>query len=550
MKHKVLSIVTETLIRKWFLTLLIILSVAGSVAFSLIPPLLLGRIVDTLTANAGISFSLLFLYFLSLVLMCVCLSFRDSILVVFGQKITHALRSTMMEHYIHLDTGTLSTMESGSVVSSFISDVDQVELIFTSGIISLFADACQMISILVILFMKTRGLFCLLAVILPFLFLYTRHVQKRMLTSESENRKAVSEANSFIPESIHNILTIHNLNKESYMEEHYDMYINHGYEALNRTNFYDSIYSPVILSINAMTVAVVMLLASTGDAHILAFFGMSAGSAVTIMNYISQIFTPIESIGMEIQTIQSAVAGVIRINDFLSLPERAAYEPVEARYGNSDVAVDIQNLSFGYDEKEILHDFSLKIRKGEHVTLQGRTGAGKSTLFRLILGLYEPGQGTVRVSGIDPYRLSDSQRRRIFGYVEQKFHPVIGNIRDQITLYDLSISDEQVIQALKLTGLDSTVLSFPDGLDTPCRQELFSQGQWQILSITRAIVCNPSILMLDEITADLDAEYEKEIIDTLTRVAVNRTVISISHRHNAAFGRSVQIGMDETAVSE
>lgn len=545
MKHNIFAVVTDTMIHRWFLTLLIVLSVAGSVAFSLIPPLLLGRIVDTLTSDNGISFSMLLLYFLSLALMCACLSFRDSILVVFGQKITHALRSTMMDHYIHLDTGTLSRMESGSVVSRFISDVDQVELLFTSGIISLFADACQMISILVILFMKTRGLFYLFAMILPFLFLYTRHVQKRMLISESENRKAVSEANSFIPESIHNILTIHNLNKESYMEEHYDTYINHGYEALNRTNFYDSIYSPVILSINALTVVAVMLLASTGNTQILALFGMSAGSAVTIINYISQIFTPIESIGMEIQTIQSAIAGVIRINDFLSLPQRTEYEPIEAQYKDNETAVDISHLSFGYDEKEILHNFSLQIRKGEHITLQGRTGAGKSTLFRLILGLYKPDQGTIHVSGIDPYRLSDSQRRHIFGYVEQKFHPVIGNIRDQITLYDSSISDEQVIQALKLTGLASTVISFPEGLDTTCQHDLFSQGQWQILSITRAIVCNPSILMLDEITADLDAEYEKEIIDTLTRVSVNRTVISISHRHNASFGRSVQIGINE-----
>lgn len=508
-----------------------------AILFSLWPPLVLGQLIDDLTLKKELSFSLLLLYFSTLVLSNICLSLRDSLLVVLGQKITHALRSCMMEKQIHLDMNTLSKQEPGNLVSRFISDVDQVELLFTSGIVSLFADALQMISIFVVIYKKTKGLFIVLLCMLPIIYLFTRHVQKQMLQAESENRRAVSLANAFIPQTIHNLLTIHNLHVEDYMKEQYNTFIDKGYKALNRTNFYDAIYSPVILILNAIVIAIVMILSASGNKTILYFFGMSAGSAVAIMNYVTQIFSPIESIGMEIQTIQSALAGVIRINEFLALPEKKKYDLHQMDYTKKDVAIEISNMSFGYDKKDIFNHYDLTIQKGDHITLQGRTGAGKSTLFKLILGLYEPKEGEILVCGINPYTLDFHQRRKIFGYVEQKFHPVLGNIKDQITLFDSSISDEQVMNALKLTGLDTAISSIYD----PCKEEMFSQGQWQILSIARAIVCDPPILMLDEITSDLDVVYEKGILDTLVHVSKNRTVISISHRNSAQFGKVIKI---------
>ena len=139
-----------------------------------------------------------------------------------------------------------------------------------------------------------------------------------MLTAQIENRRAVGRASGHVPETLHNIRTIHCFGKEKYMEERYDKYISDSYRAMERTNFYDAIYSPVILILNAVVVAVVMLLSASGDQQILTFFGMSAGTAVAVINYISQIFTPVESLGMEIQTIQSAMAGIHRINEFFN----------------------------------------------------------------------------------------------------------------------------------------------------------------------------------------------------------------------------------------
>lgn len=539
--NSVRSIIQNEIKEKSGLSILTLFTVVSVVLFSLIPPYILGMIIDTLTLKNTMSFPLILLYFLTLVAGCILLACRDSLLIVTGQKITHKLRNTLMKKEIMLSTNDLTKQKPGSIVSIFISDVDQIELLFTSGIISLIADALQMISIFVLLFIKTKGLFLFMLIVMPLVFLFTRHVQRKTLEAEKENREAVAEANAIIPETLRNMLTIHNLHKESYMEKRYDICISKGYKALTRTNFYDAIYSPVILFINAIVIASLMLATSSANPTILMFFGMSAGNAVAMMNYVAQIFSPIENIGMEIQTIQSAIASVKRIDSFLQLSEKKIYDYQSKPEPNVNPVIQIHDMSFGYEEKTILSSMHLTIQKGEHITLQGRTGAGKSTLFKLILGLYEPDCGNISVMGTNPYQLDSTLRRKVFGYVEQKFHPVTGTIKDQITLFDANITDAQVIKALQITGLYKAIQALPDGINTPIKKELFSQGEWQLLSIARAVVCNPKIMMLDEITSDLDAISEEQIMHVLTQVSEERTVISISHREHAEEGRVIQL---------
>lgn len=315
------SVIRQTVTGYAGLSLGILLAVAGAIVTALLPPWILGSIVDTITAGNTVPVALVILYFAFTVLTGLTESLREGLLTVFGQKITHALRSSMMEKYTNLTAGELTKQEPGTIVSRFVGDVDTVENLFTSGIISMFADACKIISILVVIWLKNRGLAIVLLVLLPFLCWFTRTVQKNMLKAQIENRCAVGRASGHVPETLHNIRTIHTLGKERYMEQRYDEYIAESYRAVDRTNFYDAIYSPVILILNAIVVAVVMLFSASGNAKVLTLFGMSAGTAVAVINYISQIFTPVESLGMEIQTIQSAIAGVHRINEFYALEE-------------------------------------------------------------------------------------------------------------------------------------------------------------------------------------------------------------------------------------
>ena len=577
-KNQVKNVIWKTVLQQKWLSIGIVLAVVGAVVTALIPPLVLAKIVDTITAGKNVAFWTILLYFAMLALTGIMESAREGLLTVFGQKITHALRSSLMEKFGRLTSDNLTGLEPGTLVSRFVGDVDTVENLFTSGIISMFADACKIISILVVIWFENKGLMVVLLVILPFLFWFTRHVQKNMLAAQIENRKAVGRASGHVPETLHNIRTIHNLARETYMEKRYDTYIGESYAAMEKTNFYDAVYSPVILILNAVVVAAVMLLSASGNRTVLTFFGMSAGTAVAVTNYISQIFTPVESLGMEIQTIQSAVAGIHRINEFFGLEEKedgsqeafgleekkdglqkveelavadkgvsesakdvAAVNVVE-KSGEDEVPfVEFQNVTFGYDGHVVLEHLNFKVMDTDQVTLLGRTGAGKSTILKLLLGLYGPDQGKVLIHGIPATAVKAGDRRTLFGYVEQTFHMVPGTVRNQITLFDERISDRQVKAVAELTGLKEAIESLENGYDTYCTPEIFSQGQWQLLSIARAAVAEPKMLLLDEITANLDAETEKSVLAALKRVAKDRTVISISHRTSAELGRTIQI---------
>ena len=516
------------------------LCVAASVIMSLIPPLLLARIIDRLTGGMPLAFLAVLLYFGSLVLESILSSAQEALLVLFGQKMTHALRSEMSQKLTQLPASTLAAQNPGEVAARFSGDVDTVDALFASGIISMAADACRIVSILAVIAVKNTGLALILLLVLPLFALFTRHVQKRMLAAQLDHRRAVAAVSGQVPETLHNIRTIRALGLESYMERRYDRRIGESYGAMERTNFYDAIYSPVVLLLNAAVAGIVMLLSASGNAGILRLFGMSVGTSVAVISYISCIFTPIESLGMEIQTIQSAMAGVRRIDAFLAQPERDIPQKRE-QVAHGDIV--FSHVAFGYGEKPVLHDFSMEVKEGEQVTLVGRTGVGKSTIFRLLLGLYRPEAGSITIGGVDVARITDEERRSCIGCVEQHFSRVPGTVREQITLGDGRITEEMVKQAAKLAGIDGAIGALPEGYDTLCTDGMFSQGEWQLLSIVRAAAADPAILLLDEITANLDAETEARVLEALRRASKGRTVLSISHRiYENLGGRMVEIG--------
>ena len=524
-----------------FLTVGVILCVAASVAASLLPPLLLARCIDSLTAGLPLTIWAVLAYFASLALEGVLSSAQESLLVVFGQKMTHALRSEMSHKLTRLPAATLVDQNPGEVAARFSGDVDTVEALFTSGIISMVADACRIISIMVVIFVKNPGLAMILLLVLPLFAVFTRHVQKRMLAAQLDNRRAVAAVSGQVPETLHNIRTIRALGMEAYMERRYDQRIADSYSAMERTNFYDAIYSPAVLTLNAVVVGIVMLLSASGNSTVLALFGMSVGTSVAIINYISRIFAPIESLGMEIQTIQSAMAGVKRIDAFLAQPERTIpAERTKAARGD----VELAHVTFGYGEKHVLNDFSMTVKQGEQVTLVGRTGAGKSTVFKLLLGLYPPESGTVTIGGVNVADIKDRERRTCISCVEQHFARVPGTVLDQITLGDPQITEVMAKNAAKLAGIDAAIAAMPGGYDTVCSEGMFSQGEWQLLSIARAAAADPAVLLLDEITANLDAETEARVLEALRRASEGRTVLSVSHRiYEHLGGRTVEIKM-------
>ena len=537
--HGVFAAVRMAAASHRLLTVGTVLCVAASVAASLLPPLLLARVIDCLTAGLPLSFLAVLLYFGSLALEGVLTSAQESLLVLFGQRMTHALRSEMSRKLSRLPAGTLAEQNPGEVAARFSGDVDTVEALFTSGIISMAADACRIVSIMGVIAVKNTGLALILLLVLPLFAVFTRYVQKRMLAAQLDNRRAVAAVSGRVPETLHNIRTIRALGLEDYMERRYDRCIGDSYAAMERTNFYDAVYSPVVLLLNAAVVGIVMLLSASGNAQLLTLFGMSVGTSVAVINYISRIFAPIESLGMEIQTIQSAMAGVRRIDAFLDQPERTI-PPARREAARGDV--EFAHVTFGYGKRHILKDFSMTVKQGEQVTLVGRTGAGKSTVLKLLLGLYQPEAGTVTIGGVKVGDITDRERRTCIGCVEQHFSRVPGTVLEQITLGDPQITGEMARAAAALAGIDAAIRALPEGYDTVCTEGIFSQGEWQLLSIARAAAADPAVLLLDEITANLDAETEARVLEALRRASAGRTVLSVSHRvYENLGGRTIEI---------
>ena len=534
--HNVVSIILHTIIKRKWLSLGIIISVCGAVITALYPPLVLGKIVDTLTTGSQMPVYLVFLYMAFTVITGLMEATREGLLTVFGQKITHALRSGLMEHFVRLSTDSLNKQESGAVVSRFVGDVDTVENLFTSGIVSMFADACKIISILAVIWFRNKGLATVLIVLLPFLFWFTRHIQKNMLDAQLKNRRAVSRASGHVPETLHNIRTIHNLGKEKYMEKRYDEYISDSYKAMEKTNFYDAVYSPVILILNAVVVAVVMLFSASGNAKVLTLFGMSAGTVVAVINYISQIFSPVESLGMEIQTIQSAIAGVRRINEFFELPVLDNNEELQAEKTfdskNDTPYVQFNDVTFGYEaDHTVIADKTFVVNRGEQVTLSGRTGAGKSTILNLMGGMDTATTGKIivdkeNVSKFTAKRLT-TYRRYDIGFVFQ-FYNLVQNltVRENVELAtQICKNPLDVDEVIEAVGLKERSSNFPAQL---------SGGEQQRVAIARALAKNPKLLLCDEPTGALDYNTGKQILKLLQDTCRERGVTVVVITHNLA----------------
>ncbi len=531
------QIIQNSIKKNKSLFVILLCSIVITLVLTLLPPLILEKDINELVQNKEISFYLALMYFMILVFAGISESIRESSITIFGEKVLHELRSEMSKKISRIESSYLINHDAGEIATIFVTDVDTIETLFNEGVISMVIDMCSVISIIIVVFMKSVGLGILLCLASPLLMIFTRITQKRMLKSQIENREAIAKAGEIIPETLKNKRVIHNIDGEIFMENKYDANISKSYKAIQKSNFYDSIYSPVVLVFNAVIIAIVMILSTTNNPFSY-LFNMSVGTATALISYVNKVFKPLESIGMEIQNVQTAVAGITRINALFHEREMTQNRTVN-HFDKNKPAISMNNITFGYDKSyAVLKDYSLKVKHNETVTITGRTGAGKSTLFKLILGLYPCDKGEVSIFGVPATNINEKEKREIYGCVEQEFKPTTGTLKDQITLKNQSITNLEVEKALETVGLKDKIQDY----NKPFMESEFSQGQLQLLSIARAIVKNPEILLLDEMTANLDALTEKSIIEAIYKAQVNRTVLSISHRTYTLSGsREVKI---------
>ena len=512
------------------LTCLLIFLIIGAISFSLSTPQVLKYIIDHYLIVKENSLLLPALLYFSTILFLGIFNFgKEGIITVFGQKIIRKIKEEMMIKLTKIPIGYLSTNESGSIVSRFSNDVEAVGSLFTNGIVGMIIDVFKIMGIVISIWLFSYKLGILVLLIIPIVYFLTKIFQRKMLKVQRLYRVLTAKVNNHIPESINNIQMIKSFAKEEYMEKKYLNYLDESYKAMNKINFYDSIFSPIILILRAVVVSIVVILSSDQ----LSFLGLSIGSVAAAIELINNIFSPISNLGMELQNIQQSIAGIYRIDEFLSEKEETdknhnlTYEKII----NDNLNIEFKNVDFSYIKgQNILENISFNINHKESVTFIGRTGTGKTTLFKLILGLLEPSSGSITLSNVKVSEIPNHEKRKIFGYVEQSFSFIKGSVEEQISLKDENISQKDIQNAMKFVGLHDYIMTFEKGYDTFVYPHLFSKGQMQLLSIARAIVTSPPIMLLDEITANMDSETEEKIISVIKNISSERTVLSISHR--------------------
>lgn len=514
---------------KGFIALLLVLVGAATVS-SIVPPLIMKQLIDynfTLKTDDKLIFTAV-IYILVIFASGALNFLKEAVLTVLGQNITKDIRLLMVEKLERISASYFSKNESGQIASRLTNDVDAVSSMFTSGIAGMAIDLFKIIGVLISVFYLSRGLGIITIVLLPVIYFLTRFFQKRMLGAQVENRKQVGEVNNHIAESFKNIFMIKSFSKEDYMEDKYVSILENNYDTLEKVNFYDSIFSPIIRIIRAAVIAFVAVMSSK-ELH---YLGISVGMAAASIDLISSLFSPVENLGMELQSIQKSLSGVKRVDEFLREEEDIKEDINECELDLTSIDIRFNNVSFAYEKgKEVLKNISIQINPCEKVTFTGRTGVGKSTLFKLVVGLLKPTEGSITINGTDVFQIPNKDKRKIFGYVEQNFHMIKGTVADQVSLGDKDIHMDNIKHALRMVGLLEYVEGFENGCDTIVKNDnIFSQGQKQLLSIARALVNNPPILILDEITANLDQVTEEKIVSVLEKAGENRTILTISHR--------------------
>jgi ATP-binding cassette subfamily B protein len=537
---------------RWWLALVGVSVLLGTV-LELAPPLLVRQIVDAHLA-LGQSEGLLWiatLYLGATAAVQVMGFLTEYLTAIVAQGVLRRLRVRLFAHLQTLPLSYYDRTPLGDTISRCTADVETVSTLFTTaasggavassgggqagtsgatvmmGVVRLGTIAAAMLALSSLL-----SLVAALAV-LP-VVLVTRYFQVRVRDAERASRRAVGLQNTHLQEMLGGVEVIRALGSEATFVARFRAALRDGLVAYNRATVYSALYIPLMVILSALAMALVLWVGVAGQST-LASLDLSLGTLIAFVLLLQRFFVPIMALGNEWQTVQAALAGLERIFQVLVLPseELVPATPHQPRH-QSNPTIEMRQVIFGYlPNRPVLHGISLVAQPGEHIVLVGRTGAGKSSILHLLGGLYTPWRGTIRVSGADPTRLADDERRRMLGVVLQVVQLFRGTVFDNLTLGDGAVSREAVQHAAAIAGADAFIQALPQGYDTLLGSGLqLSAGQCQLLALTRALVWDPAVLLLDEATAAVDSASEATF-RTALRTAVldcDRTVLTVAHR--------------------
>lgn len=545
----------EILAPSWRAILLIVVVILLGATLELVPPLLMKQIVDQHLAvgNAAGLWTLAFAY-LAATAGVQGMTFLTSYLTALTAQ--GALKDLRVRLYRHLQRLPLSYYDQtplGDTISRCTADIDTLDTLFSSGVAGLADDLVGLVTVSIAMIFLSPQLALISALVGPPILLVTNAFRKRIRNAERRNREAVGMMNTHLQETFGGLEVIRAFDRSLVFIGRFRRILRQRVEAYNEAAKYSALYSPIMQMLMAAAISLILWSGAEGT---LAGWSISLGTLTAFVLLFKNFFDPITALGEEWQTVQSALSGAERIFRVLDIPiEETSHTGQSTRRKENGVIVD--HLTFGYfPDQPVLRDVSFIVQPGEHVALVGRTGAGKSSLVHLLGGLYAPWNGEVRVAGLDPRHIPEKKRRFLIGVVPQAVQLFSGSVRENLTLGDKSVPFKEVESAGSTAGADMFIRSLPEGYDTLINTGTggmqLSSGQRQLLSLARALVWNPSVLLFDEATSAIDSASEAAFRQALEQESSKhqRAILTVAHRLSTALAADRVIVLERGRILE
>lgn len=509
--------------------LLATIALAGNLILLLLRPYLTKQVIDLGFANNDINIIEYYavIYGLTIIGSVLFIFVENYFLKSFGQKIIYNIRAIIFQKILHKSHDEFYKLPIGNWVTRITNDVESLRTLYTDVLLNLASSCLMIIGILGFMYAINVPLAIIMTILLPIMGVIIWVFQKFSRKAFRQVRRSVAASNASIKELLNYIVIVKSYGGEKQIEERYNT-VNKGFlEAglFEVTTF--SIFRPLVDGL--FFVALIVIFTTTNLIDSVA----DAGTVFAFIQYMDRFFQPLKEIADKYNSLQSALAGAERLVPLLEEKDRSMADEVPQELIPVET-IDFKHVWFSYDNNDIyaLEDFTLHITSGDFIGIVGPSGSGKSTLLSLLMGIYKPTKGAIYINGIDIAKYDSSVLRHLLGYVFQQAYLFKGSIKDNLTLFDTSISHDDMVKAAKQVNLDTIIDQLPEGYNTSVGYlgSLLSDGQKQLLAIGRTLIRNMPILLLDEATANIDSHTEKQIQASIETIRGSKTIISIAHR--------------------
>ncbi len=508
-----------------------------TIAYDIISPIIIGDITEMVTEEFELKdlFIKVGMYVGILLVSIICMYFQSLILQKIGQKILSSLREKVFTHIESLSHDQLNHIPVGKLVTRVTNDTNSISMMFTHTLVNLIKNSFVIIGIFVAMLCINIELTLMVLCFVPFVFLFTIVFRTFSRRAYREVKDGTTDINTFLSENLSGMKITQIFNREDRKMREFAAKSRRLGNSKMKEIFVFGIFRPMVYVLYISSVLCLLYLAARGYIKDTSFLGqvITVSTLVTFYQYISKFFNPIQNLAEMFNMLQSAFASAEKIFSILDLKPDLVDEDDAIELETVRGEIEFKNVWFAYKPDEwVLQDVSFKVEAGQTVAFVGSTGSGKTTILSLICRNYEIQKGEILIDGIDIKKIKISSLRRHFGQMLQDVFLFSGTIRSNIVLQKDDVTEEEIMAACKYVNADTFISKLERGLDEPVRERgnNFSAGQRQLLSFARTILHKPSVMILDEATANIDTETEILIQDSLTRMMKIGTMLVVAHR--------------------